>query len=275
MVQTACMAYSRVLILGCGYTGTAALRQAAARGLPVVATVRSEQRAQALASEPAQILRAPALDASIRQYVDAHTHVIVAFQPDPSSDELVSKSLGGAHSIAYISSTGVFGDVRGKVDDTTRPPEPPSERSARILRAEAKYREQGAAVLRASAIYGPDRGLHMRVIRGEHKLPGDGSRMVSRIHVEDLAAFALAAADNARAQTFVIGDEEPAPHIEVVRFICETYGCPLPPSQPLEEVHASLQADRAVDSARARTQLGVQLRYPSYRQGLARAATGL
>jgi nucleoside-diphosphate-sugar epimerase len=269
------MSYSRVLILGCGYTGTAALCQAAARGLPVVATVRSEESAKALVGLPAQVLRAPHLDASIREHVDAQTHVIVSFQPDPATDDVVAPSLAGAHSIAYISSTGVFGDVRGRIDDTTQPPAPPSERSGRILRAEALYRAQGAIVLRASGIYGPERGLHMRVIRGEHKLPGDGSRLLSRIHVADLAAFALAAAHGERGETFVIGDEEPARHVDVVRFICETYGCPMPASAPLEEMHASLQADRAIDSARARQLLGVTLRYPSYRDGMSRAATGL
>lgn len=269
------MAYSRVLILGCGYTGTAALRQAALRGLPVVATVRSEQRARALAGAPAKILRAPALDDSIREHVDAQTHVVVSFQPDPATDQVVSKSLAGAHSIAYISSTGVFGELRGQIDDNTRPPSPPSERAARLLRTEELYRMQGATVLRAAAIYGPDRGLHMRVIRGEHKIPGDGRRMVSRIHVEDLAAFALAAGEHGRGDTFVIGDEAPAPHIEVIRYICETYNCPLPPTIPLESAHASLQADRAIDSARARASLKVTLRFPSYRDGMSRAATGL
>lgn len=269
------MAYTRVLILGCGYTGTAALRQAAARGLSVVATVRSEERARALAAEPAQILCAPALDASIADQVDASTHVIVAFPPDPATDDVVAKSLAGAHSVAYISSTGVFGALRGKIDDTVQPPTPPGERAGRILRAENAYREQGATVLRASAIYGPDRGLHIRVLRGEHRIPGDGSHMISRIHVEDLAAFALAAGEHPGGQTYVIGDEDPAPHIQVVRYICETYGCPLPPSIPLEQVHASLQANRAIDSSRARADLQVQLRHPSFRTGMSRSATGL
>jgi nucleoside-diphosphate-sugar epimerase len=144
-----------------------------------------------------------------------------------------------------------------------------------LLQAEECYRAQGATVLRAAAIYGPDRGLHLRVIRGEHKLPGDGSRMLSRIHVEDLAACALAADARVRGQTFVIGDDAPAPHIEVVRFICETYGCPLPEAVPYDQLHASLQANRAVDSRYARQQLGVTLKFPSYREGMSRAATGL
>jgi nucleoside-diphosphate-sugar epimerase len=269
------MAYTKVLILGCGYTGTAAMRQALARGLPVTATTRSEARAEALRAEGARVLCAPQLDASIREHVDEHTHVIVSFQPDPATDDAVAPSLAAAHSVAYISSTGVYGDLRGHIDDNSQPPSPPSERAARILRAESLYRAQGAAVLRAAGIYGSDRGLHMRVMRGEHKLPGDGTRVVSRIHVHDLAAFALAAGKQARGETFVIGDTDPARQIDVVQFICETYGCAMPESQPLDQVPASLRADRAVDSSRARTLLGVQLRFPSYRLGMSRAQTGL
>jgi hypothetical protein len=73
----------------------------------------------------------------------------------------------------------------------------------------------------------------------------------------------------------VIGDTDPARQIDVVQFICETYGCAMPESQPLEQVPASLRADRTVDSARARAMLGVQLRFPSYRIGMSRQATGL
>jgi len=274
------MTYARVLILGCGYTGTAALRQASAAGLPVTATLRDETRAHALRAlqlPQAQILCTPALDRSVQSLVDDTTHVIVAFPPTDATDRVVAPSLHGAHSIAYISSTGIYGEHRGGLDDTTPLPatDAMTERAQRIASAELRYREHGACVLRAAAIYGPDRGLHMRVLRGEHKLPGDGSRMVSRIHVEDLAAFALAAGETARGETFVIGDAQPAPHVEVVRFICETYGCPMPPSVPLDSVHPSLRADRAVDSSRARARLGVQLRFPSYRDGMARNATGI
>jgi nucleoside-diphosphate-sugar epimerase len=144
----------------------------------------------------------------------------------------------------------------------------------RLRTAERRYLDAGATVLRSPAIYGPDRGLHMRVLRGEHKIPGDGSHMLSRIHAEDLAQYALAPAA-VRGETFVVGDREPAPHIEVVRFICSAYHVPLPDSAPLESLHASLRADRAVDPTRALSVLGVTLRYPSYRQGMAPEATGI
>jgi len=97
---------------------------------------------------------------------------------------------------------------------------------------------------------------------------------LSRIHAEDLAQLALSPAAP-RGDTFVVGDLAPAPHIEVVRYICEAYRVPLPASAPIESLHASLRADRAIDPSRALRVLGVELRYPSYRQGMSPAATGL
>jgi hypothetical protein len=73
----------------------------------------------------------------------------------------------------------------------------------------------------------------------------------------------------------VIGDSDPAPQIDVVKFICETYGCAMPPSVPIDQVPVTLRADRTVDSSRARALLGVQLRFPNYRLGMSRQATGL
>jgi nucleoside-diphosphate-sugar epimerase len=134
-------------------------------------------------------------------------------------------------------------------------------------------------VLRCPGIYGPDRGVHVRLLRGDYRLPGDGSRSLSRIHVEDLAALLLATADGEggafTGRTFVVGDLRPAPHREVVEYLCAAYGVPWPASVPLESVHATLRADREVDGSRALSELGVRLRFPTYREGMSPEATGL
>jgi nucleoside-diphosphate-sugar epimerase len=262
-----------ILILGCGYAGRALARLARSRGLCVRATVRSEERAAALRADGFDVLQSPALGAEIATQLDGHTHVAVCFQPDQATDARVAPALSAARAITYVSSTGVYGDRRGTIDDATPVPAP-NARAAPILAAEARYREVGATVLRCPGIYGPDRGLHTRVIRGQHRIPGDGSRASSRIHVDDLAALILAASA-VRGETFVVGDLAPGPQIEVIRFVCEAYGVALPESVPIEQVHASLQADRRVDPSRALTVLGVSLQYPSYRDGMAPAATSL
>jgi nucleoside-diphosphate-sugar epimerase len=265
---------SKLLILGCGYTGSRVLEQALARGLEVIATVRSEASAigpRAIAARFApgagRTIVAPVLTREVVAPLGADTHVVVAFPSDGHTDATVAPWLAGAHSVAYISSTGVYGDVRGRIDDSTPLPPASDERGRRLRDAEAQYLAIGATVLRSPGIYGPDRGLHMRILRGEHRIPGDGSRFTSRIHAEDLAQLTLAAA-GVRNETFVVGDECPARHIEVVRYICELHGLPLPAHVPLDSVHASLRADRAVDASRALATLNIKLRYPSYREGL-------
>jgi nucleoside-diphosphate-sugar epimerase len=268
------MLFERVLILGCGYSGLRMLRLARSRNLPVVATVRSLDRVAALEEAGAQVLQSEVLGAEIEPHLDERTRVVVAFPADADTDVRIAPLLRRAHSVIYVSSTGVFGGLRGAVDDSTPLPAAGDARVERLQTAEQRYRDAGATVLRCPAIYGPDRGLHMRVLRGEHKIPGDGTQMISRIHAEDLAQFALSIAD-AGGETFVVGDLEPAPHIEVVRFICNTYRVAMPESAPLETLHASLRADRAVDASRAITKLRVSLRYPSYQQGMAPAATGI
>jgi nucleoside-diphosphate-sugar epimerase len=271
----------RVLILGCGYAGSAIARLARREGHEVLANVRSDARAKALRAEGFEVLQLPSLDSSIGAHVDERTHVVVAFPPDGATDARVAPALAGAAALTYLSSTGVYGEQRGVVDDTTPVPSPAEggdERGARLLEAERLHRQSGATVLRCPALYGRDRGLHVRVLQGKHSIPGDGSRALSRIHVDDLAQLVLASArcaPPAAGETFVVGDHDPARHDAVVRFIAEAYGVPMPPFVPLESVHASLRADRRVDASRALARFGVRLEYPSYRDGMAPSATGL
>jgi nucleoside-diphosphate-sugar epimerase len=268
--------FERVLVLGCGYAGVAVARLARERGCAVLAHVRSDARADALRAEGFEVHQRAVLDETLAERVDARTLVIVAFPPDGATDARIAPVLARGAGVTYISTTGVYGEHRGAVDDATPVPAP-SERSARVLAAEDAYRKSGATILRCPGLYGRDRGLHVRVMKGEHRIPGDGTRFLSRIHVEDLAQLVLAsgAAARARPDTFVVGDLEPAPHVDVVRFIADAYGVPMPPFVPLESVHESLRADRRIDATRALTTSGVTLRYPTYREGMAPAATGL
>jgi nucleoside-diphosphate-sugar epimerase len=272
--KTVFMTYSRVLVLGAGYVGGYVARAAGARGLSVVCTTRTEDAKSALERDGFRTIASPELDEAIASEVTPATHVVVAFPPDDRTDARVAVALRGAHSVAYVSSTGVYGERRGHVDDTTEVPRPPAERARRILDAENAYRAAFATVLRCPGIYGAERGLHRRILRGEHRVPGDGSRTLSRIHVVDLAELLLAAS-KAPGETFVVGDLAPAPHVEVVRFVCEAYRVPMPPSVPIGDVHDSLRADRRIDGSRALARLGVELRFPTYRQGMSPEATGI
>jgi nucleoside-diphosphate-sugar epimerase len=266
-----CVAVSeRIVVLGVGYAGLAVMERARRAGLASLGVVRSADRAADLSAKGFAVRCGTVTDgAFLGAFLEAGDHVVVTFPPDGDTDARLAPQLRHVGAVTYLSTSGVYEGHRGPVNDATPLPASPGPRARARLAAEACYRAVGGTVLRCPGIYGPDRGLHVRVVSGAHKIPGDGTRFTSRIHVEDLATLVLASGA-VHGETFVVGDQEPAPHGEVVRWICATYGVPMPPHAPLEEVHETLRADRRIDPERALRMLGVTLRFPSFRAGMAR-----
>jgi nucleoside-diphosphate-sugar epimerase len=263
-----------LIILGCGYTGAEAARQALAARRPVVGTTRSPERAAELGRMGVDARVTERLENEVAALVPEGADVFVTFPPDGRTDGVIAKALGRARAIAYISSTGVYGDAAGHIDEDTPVDGRDAKASAR-LGAEEAYRAVGGIVLRAAAIYGPGRGLHVRLARGEHKVAGGGSNVVSRIHVEDLAQLALAALEKAEAgSTFVVADDAPVPQAEVIGWLCARLGVPMPKDVPREALPPTLQHDRAIDGRRIQRVLGVELRYPTYREGFGACLEG-
>jgi nucleoside-diphosphate-sugar epimerase len=257
-----------VVVLGCGYAGAAVARLARERHLSVVATVRNPERAARLVADGIEVIAAPQLSAeAIARLISPQSHVVVAFSPDGETDARIAPACAHAAAITYVSSTSVYGSRRGVIDESTPLPEEQTARSAPIVAAETTWRAVGATVLRCPAIYGADRGLHLRIVRGEHRIAGDGSAFTSRIHVEDLAQLILASRAT-RAETFVVGDLEPATQNEIATWISHEYGVAFPERVPLASVPESLRADRRIDPAHALGKLDVTLRFPSFREGM-------
>ena len=265
-----CVVSTRLLILGGGFTGAAVARRALADGARVATTTRDASRAAALEQAGVQAIVLPTWTAdALAAHVDEATRVVVTFPPDGVTDRAVAKGVARAAAVAYVSSTGVYGDVRGRVDDDT-PAHATSARAIARLDAEAAWRDVGAVIVRAPGIYGPERGVHVRLARGTFRIPGDGRNFVSRIHVDDLAATLWAlVVRGARDATFVTGDAEPTTHWTVVQWLCDAMHLPLPPHVPLDQVDETLRNDRRVDGGRLRAWVGVPLVYPTYKEGFA------
>ena len=234
-----------LLILGQGYAGSAIARLAEKRGLSTFGTRRRD---------------GPLTAELLRAHLSSGTHVIVCFPPDGATDAAVAPIVAG-HPITYLSSTAVYGD--GVIDDTTPLLDAPSPRRD----AEKIWQDAGATILRCPAIYGPDRGIHIRVQAGDFRIGGDGNNFTSRIHVEDLAQLVLATTQvaEARGQAFVVGDAHPMTQNEICEKVALDYGVPMPPRVPLDQVHYTLRHDRRVDGSRALRILGVTLQYPSFK----------
>lgn len=199
--------------------------------------------------------------------VAANACVLVSFPPDGVSDRMLSLCTKKAHRIVYISSTGVYGKTQGVIDENS-PVDKGEESSHLRLEAEEIWHRMGAIVLRAPGLYDFSYGLHLRLLSGQYRLPGDGSNYVSRIHLEDLSR--LIVASFARAQpgsTYVVGDLKPSTHIEVVKWLCAELKLPMPEKQPLSEANPTLRGNRQVNARKILSDLQVSLSFPTYVEG--------
>ncbi len=279
-----------VLILGCGYTGQRVARRLLAEGVPVTATSRDPSRPEMaqLAAAGTRIVAfdlasrdlardAPSRPAfqNLRDHVEPGAIVLhslpVAGPPDASWDPTPQalEILGDRPSrLIYLSTTGVYGSIP-QVNENT--PTAPATRRQRLRLAAEQAVAGGpwpSLILRPAAIYGPGRGVHVRMQQGRFKLLGDGSNYISRIHVDDLARVVVAALFSDLTGAYPLADDEPCPSREIVAFCAKLLGLPLPPSAGPEELDETRRSDRRVDGSKIRSLLGVDLAYPSYRQGI-------
>lgn len=244
------------VILGAGFTGSRVAERLRRCGLRVLETHRStfdvanaEDRAKLGAMiEPGALV----------------LHSI----PVTGSAAWLKPLLAKASRVVYLSTTGVYGAHR-HVDESTAVAPRSAREHARV--EEERLLREGpwkTLILRPAAIYGPGRGVHVALRQGTHRLWGDGSNHISRIHVDDLAAIAEAALRSDLVGAFPVADDHPCPAREISDYCCDLLGIPrLQPSgaPPPEDTRS---ANRRVDGRAVRLLLGLELRYPDYRTGI-------
>jgi len=272
-----------VLVAGCGWLGMALARRLLARGDRVTGIRRDPGRAAALAAlgvEPLGLdlaeagvgARLPRADAIIAcQSAGAETEAAYrAAYLDANRTLLAAAERSGA-ALVYTGSTGVFGQRDGSDVDETTPPSPASATAEVLVRAEQLLAGAAAAgtrasVVRLSGLYGPGRaGIVERVRSGALALgPGDDAWM-NFCHQDDAVAFVLAALERVpRGAVFHGSDAHPPRRREVVEWVAARLGIAPPRAE-----RPAPGPNRRVLSARTRAALSVELRWPSFADGLA------
>jgi nucleoside-diphosphate-sugar epimerase len=176
--------------------------------------------------------------------------------------------------LAYLSTTGVYGDRGGEWVEEDSPLSPSTERGRRRLAAERQWLALHAShglpvhIFRLAGIYGPGRNQLMSVADGTARRIVKPGQVFSRIHVEDIATVleASMARPNPGA-AYNVCDDLPCPPQEVIAFAAELLGRPLPPEIPLDAAELSPMArgfyaeSKRVSNRRIKTELGVRLAY--------------
>jgi nucleoside-diphosphate-sugar epimerase len=171
--------------------------------------------------------------------------------------------------VVYLSTTGVYGAAKSVDEHTTVAPRTEREQLRVSEEREVLSGPWQSMVLRPAAIYGPGRGIHTSMRDGKYQLMGDGGNYVSRIHVDDLAHLAEAAMMSGIAGAYPVADDEPCTSREIAGYCAKLLNIPMPPAASPESLGETRRADRRVDGSAIRRLLGINLKYPSYREGIA------
>ena len=135
----------------------------------------------------------------------------------------------------------------------------------------------GGAVLRYGGFYGPGANDDQVKLVGKRLFPlvGRGTGYVSWVHVDDAASATVLAVEQKAKGVFNIVDDEPAPVSEWLPYLAECAGAKPPRRVPRwlarllagEMVVGMMTEGRGFSNAKAKRELGWELRYPSWRQG--------
>lgn len=273
---------SSLFVFGLGYTGQACARRLLGEGWQVAGTVRSGPRAQQLSS---QGLTAVAWAGHGPVDPVGGAHWLVTLPPDEEGCPLARQVLEAGYplgaaplSVTYLSTTGVYGDLRGGWVWEWSMPNPGPARARARVKAETQWRAAAAdrlRIVRLPGIYGPGRSALDRIRDGTARRIIKEGQVFSRVHVDDIAGAILALLLKPDAGgVFHFCDDEPAPPQDVMAFAADLLQCERPPEIPFSEAGLSPMAAsfysecKRVSNARARAVLGWSPSFPTYREGL-------
>ncbi|KAF0695331.1 Aste57867_13842 [Aphanomyces stellatus] len=284
----------KLLVLGMGYTG---FRVAAAfqekLGFTICGTVRSARAKLDLIEKGIKqvyFMENGKLEIDSFRLLEDVTHVLMCIPPqvrdeddkDLVLDALLSemRKLSTLQWIGYVSSVSVYGDSHGALVDETSPLLAQTSRGTLRMKTEAQWLDSGLPVhvFRVGGIYGPGRGPIAQIQQGVAKRIDLPDKVFNRVHVDDIVNILLASvAKPSPGSIYNVVDDEPATGFDVVTYACELMQVVPPSPISWAEAEATMSAmgksfyeeTKLVSNAKIKAELGVELLYPTYREGLA------
>ncbi len=284
----------RLVIFGCGYVGSALARAAVAAGGSVEALTRNPEKAAALRTAGlAKVVVADLSTDAWHGQIAGGADFVVNCVSSGGPDAYRQSYVGGMQSVlawsakgpvpvgtfVYTSSTSVYPQGDGVVVDEKAPAEGATPNGAIIRESEALLQHAPASavrrhfILRLAGIYGPGRHHLLDQLRaGAVQLGGSGTHRLNLAHRDDIVTAILAclgAPAAVSSDLFNVADSVPALRAEVVGWLAERLGRPVPgfDGSATTRRGGAPMPDRIISNARIQQTLGWRPQYPDYRAG--------
>ena len=216
------------------------------------------------------------------------THLLVSAPPNEKGcpiintfkNQIVNSNI---RCIAYLSSTGVYGDHKGNWVQETSPTNTSNQKGKNRLKAEKdwlSFSNENNLILiiyRLSGIYGPSRNPFIKLKNGTAKLITKKDQYFSRIHVNDAARIILKGIRKSNKNNlWNIADKEPCSNDMFLREAIKISGIPI--SKKLDynknrdliplNFRSFWEENKRVSSTKVLKELNISLIFPNYRNGL-------
>ncbi len=281
------------LIFGCGYLGHRVAKRWLVAGDRVSVVTRNQDRAREFEGEGfSSILADVTNEASLsflqdRAFADVDTLLFAVGydrKAEPSINSVYAEGFqrvldrlnDQTRRVIYISTTGVYGSAEGAWVDESTPPAPHRDGGKASLAAEealwaSPFANRGVA-LRLAGIYGPGRLPYLKQLEAGEPIAAPQEGHLNLIHVDDAATVTTLAADHPTASgIYCVSDGNPPVRKEYYEEMARLIGADSPKFSEPEAGSpraARAAADKRISNKKLLKELGVELAYPSYREGL-------
>ena len=154
---------------------------------------------------------------------------------------------------------------------------PSNERSHWRAQAEHKWQGLEAHIFRLAGIYGPGRSALDRLKSGLKRRIDFPGHLFSRIHVDDIAQTITSSIHQPDpGQIYNLADDEPVEQQIVETYAAALLGIEPPPLITFEEAEKDMSPmaktfwhdNRRIDNSKIKKDLGIELLFPTYQEGL-------
>ena len=217
---------------------------------------------------------------------DDITHILVSVPPNDLGDifiqnyrDIIIKNKN-IEWIGYLSATNVYGDHNGELVSESSQTKPKTKKGINRLVAEKQWLELISKfnlpikIFRLAGIYGPNRNIKERLIKGLVKNIFKEGQFFSRIHVEDIANILKLSMNNiTKNKIYNLADDFSCNLNVIIEYLCEKNSLIKPAQIDFDDMSLDYKKEsfflenKRVDNSLVKKDLLKSFKYPSFKEG--------
>ena len=217
---------------------------------------------------------------------DDITHILVSVPPNDLGDifiqnyrDIITKNKN-IEWIGYLSATNVYGDHNGELVSESSQTKPKTKKGINRLVAEKQWLELISQfnlpikIFRLAGIYGPNRNIKERLIKGLVKNIFKEGQFFSRIHVEDIANILNLSMNNiTKNKIYNLADDFSCNLNVIIEYLCEKNSLIKPAQIDFDDMSLDYKKEsfflenKRVDNSLVKKDLLKNFKYPSFKEG--------